>query len=106
MIATSKFLSICMEVPKLSILNQCLTLVTAKHDHSSIFSVNVIYYRGGDYDQGLRLRFFCNDLSLRSLGLSLRSLLVVSIIHSKYFTISDFLKSHAEFTITSHCMPY
>ena len=99
MIATSKFLSICMEVPKLSILNQCLTLVTAKHDHSSIFSVNVIYYRGRDYDQGLRLRFLCNDLSLRSL-------LVVSIIHSKYFTISDLLKSHAEFTITSHCMPY
>ena len=88
MIATSKFLSICMEVPKLSILNQCLTLVSAKHDHSSISLVNISYYQGRDYDQGLHLRFPCNDLSLRSLGLSLRSLLVVSIIHSN---ISPFL---------------
>ena len=57
MIAASKFLSICREVPKLSILNRCFTLVSAKHDRSSIFSVNIIYYQGRDYDQGLCLRF-------------------------------------------------
>ena len=36
---------------------------------------------------------------------SIENLIIDIIIHSKYFPVSDWLKPHAHFTITSRCSP-
>ena len=48
---------------------------------------------------------WCHDGDVSENKQWIRVLLIVIIIHSKYFPDSDWLKEHVWFTITSYCWP-